>query len=92
MTPEEYKHLKAFSDLLEESIQQLRGATTTDVLASTAEALENRWKDVHDEFAEVLGGIRTHAWTMPYPQAAKVAKAVIAHLQATLDSVKAQLA
>ncbi len=92
MTPEEYKHLKAFSDLIEDSISQLRNAGSQATLASAAADLEDRWKPVHDEFAEVLGGIRAQAWSMPFPQARMVADALIAHLEQTLEGVRGQLA
>ncbi len=91
MTPEEYKHLKTFSDLLEDSIAKLSNAGSQATLASAAAELEDAWKPVHDEFAEVLGGIRAQAWSMPFPQARKVADALVAHLQQTLDGVKAQM-
>lgn len=91
MTPEEYKHLKAFHDLIDSSIRQLRNATSQATLASAAKDLEAEWTDVHAEFAEVLGGIRASAWNMPYMQTRKVADALVEHLDATLQSVKQQL-
>jgi len=91
MTPQEYKHLKAFKDLIDDSVAQLKNAGSQATLASTAEALEDRWKPVHDEFAEVLGGIRAQAWSMPFPQARKVAEALITHLELTGESIQKQL-
>ncbi len=91
MTPEEYKHLKAFEMLLESSIQRLENARDQATLAMTAEELESQWRSVHDEFAEVLGGIKQQATMMPYAQSSKVSEAVVGHLRATLQGVKAQL-
>lgn len=91
MTPEEYKHLKAFKDLIDASVSKLRNAGSQATLASAAAELEAQWKDVHDEFAEVLGGIRAQAWSMPFPQARKVADALVSHLELTGEAVAAQL-
>lgn len=91
MSPEEYKHLSAFRDLLQATLNAMRNATSQASLASAVEEYAPKWVNVHDEFAEVLGGIKSQVWRMPYAQVKPVASAVISHLEATLTSVKQQL-
>jgi len=91
MTPEEYKHLKAFADLLENTLADMRAASSQASLAEAVERWHPRWEEVHPEFAEVLGGIKSQVWRMPYPQVRPVAQAVTGHLESTLADVKKQL-
>ncbi len=91
MQPEEFKHLKAFRDLIQETLTALRGATSQAGLASVVATYEPRWQPVHDEFAEVLRGIKGQVWSMPFPQVRQVVNAVCGHLESTMAGVDQQL-
>ena len=91
MQPEEYKHLKAFRDLIQETLTALRDATSQAGLASVVAQYEPRWQPVHDEFAEVLRGIKSQVWSMPLPQVRKVVEAVCGHLEGTMAGLDKQL-
>ena len=91
MTPEEFLHLKAFKDLLDDTINGLSNATSQATLASAAEEYSGRWREADDDFADILDGIKKQAWSMPYVQARMVSQKVVEHLAATRDGVAAQL-
>ncbi|MFT5429993.1 MAG: hypothetical protein ACI9OJ_000666 [Myxococcota bacterium] len=91
LSPDEFKHLKAFKALLESTLADLRDASSQSTLAAAVETWHPKWEAVHPEFADVLGGIKSQVWHMPYPQVKPVAQAVVAHLDMTLADVKKQL-
>jgi hypothetical protein len=91
MNPEQRAHLQTFHDLLTQSVNSLRSATSQTALASRASELQQIWADVDEDFAELLGEVRTQAYTMPYLQSRKVADTIIVHLEQTLAQVKNDL-
>ena len=91
MTPEEYKHLSAFRKLLEDTLNAMKSAGSQATMAAAVDEYAPRWTNVHDDFAQVLQGIRSQIWSMPFAQVRPVANAVIGHLETTLADVKRQL-
>ena len=91
MQPEEYKHLKAFRDIIQKTLTAFRGATSQAGLSSAVAEYEPIWKDVDDEFAEVLRGVKSKVWSMPLPQVRQVVTALCGHLESTMAGVDQQL-
>lgn len=91
MDPKEYNLLKAFRDLLADSVSQLQNAAGQSQLASTASELAGRWDDADEEFANVLRDISRQARTMSFAQVRPVVQAITGHIQAQLSEVEARL-
>jgi hypothetical protein len=79
-----------FEALLDSSIKRLEGARDKVSLSATADDLETQWREVHEEFAVVLGGIRDQANSLSYRKAREVSDMLVGHLKATLTGVQAQ--
>ncbi len=91
MNIEEYEQLKAFRDLISDTIEGLRHAAGQGALAAAADLAAERWTPFDDDFARVLRDIRAQAWSMPLAQIRPVVEAVVAHLEAQLAEIDAQL-
>lgn len=91
MIPEQYHQLKAFRDLITDTIDSLRYAGSQGALSAAADTAAEKWSAVDDNFARVLRDIQSKAWSMPYQQVKPVVEAVIAHLEEQLPDIDRQM-
>ena len=85
------KQIKAFRDLISDTIGQLQGAFGQGALASAAGAAATRWDPVDGDFAALLRKVQSQAWSMPYDQVKPVVEAVVGHLNEQLPAIDQQL-
>ncbi len=91
MDIEQYEQLKAFRDVITDTIEGLRHAGSQGSLAAAADAAASRWEPLDDDFAKVLRDIRSQAWSMPLQQIRPVVEAVVAHLEAQVGEIDRQM-
>ena len=86
-----YNKLKAFRDLIQETMDTLSSANGQASLATAARAAASRWDEVDEAFAAVLRDVAQRAWQMPFAQVKPVVTAIVGHLAGQLADVDADL-
>ena len=91
MTPEEYKTLSSFRDLIAQTVSEIGAAQSQATLGQAMSSLAPRWREVDEEFAELMEGVGAKVWQMSFAQVRPTVTAMVQHLETQLRELNAQL-
>ncbi len=92
LSPQEYKQLKSFRDLIASTMSRLGEAQSQGPLSQAVGDVAPRWDDVDPAFAGVLRDVGNSVWTMPFTQVRPTVDAIVGHLGQQLGEIDQQLA
>ena len=90
MDPKEYNALKAFRDLLAETVDSLSNAGGQTQLASTSNELATKRDDADEGFAAVVRDVAKQARMMSFAQVRPVVTTIVVHIQSQLTDVESR--
>lgn len=91
LSPSEYTKLKAFRDLVAQTVDRLGQAQTQGTLAQAANDGAAAWEAVDSAFAGVLRSVANNVWQGSFAQVRPTVQAIVGHLQGQLKDIDAQL-
>lgn len=92
LPPKEWARVKAFRDLIQQTLKSIEGAAGQGALAAAASESAGKWDGTDAEFAALLRDLAQSVWQMPFAQVRPTVQAIVNHLKSELADADRQLA
>lgn len=92
LPPKEWARVKAFRDLIKQTLTAIQGAQGQGALAAAASEHAAKWDTTDAEFAALLRELAQSVWQMSFAQVRPTVQAIVNHLQNELADADRQLA